>query len=361
MPLVLSILITGLVLVGFGVTVLTALSTSMFAGRVPTGPDAMALAGPILAGAVGWSALLVAGWLCVARGGFDWVSPRPMVPLAVVTMVILAVGVGWLWGFWAWAEHWGPGSWACVVAGFLSPLVLQGLLVACAWAGPEELRGAWWTRAAGLSLAPAAACGVAFAAWGVGSHLRATSERVERETAEAAARAAEWDRRERLTEAERTAEDVAGLPPGTPFWNIGCMLTKVTDGEARRLLLERARKVPNFEEDLKGTAECPYPVLRGGAVEFILRSPEREAAWGALVARAMELLAEDIGKAGGLVGGRDDDLAAEVERVTAAAAGYPGVDSSAGLATLRRAVEATPEGERRTRALRAFGGQEAPR
>ena len=34
MQLVLSILITGLVLVGFGVTVLTALSTSMYAGRV---------------------------------------------------------------------------------------------------------------------------------------------------------------------------------------------------------------------------------------------------------------------------------------------------------------------------------------
>ena len=57
--------------------------------------------------------------------------------------------------------------------------------------------------------------------------------------------------------------------------------------------------------------------------------------------------------------GRDDDLAAEVERVMAAASVYPGVDFSAGRAALRKAVEATPEGERRARALRAFGGPEA--
>ena len=320
MQLVLSILITGLVLVGFGVTVLTALSTSMYAGRVPTGPDAMGLAGPILAGAVGWAATFLAGWLCVARGGFDWVSGKPLVPLAVVTAAVLGVGLAWLWGFWAWAEHWRPGSWACVVASFVSPVVLQGLLVACAWAGAEELRAAWWPRAAGLSLGPAMACGFAFAAWGVGSHVKATSERAEREAAESAARWAERERLEELTEAERTAEEVAELPPGTPFWNIGCMLAGVTDGEARRLLIERARKVPNFEEDFRGTAACPYPVLRGGAVEFILRSPDREAGWAELVGRAMELLAENIEKVGGLVDGRDDDLAAEVERVMAAAA-----------------------------------------
>lgn len=361
MPLLLSILITGLVLVGFAVTVLTALSTAMFAGRVPTGPDSMSLAGPILAGAVGWLALLAAGWLCVARGGFDWVSSRPMVPLAAVTMVILAVGVGWLWGFWAWAEHWGPWSWACVVTGFLSPVVLQGLVIACAWMGADELRGAWWPRLAGLSLAPAAACGVAFAGWGLGSHLRATAQRVEHEAAEAAARSAEWDRRERLTDAERTAEDVAALPPGTPFWNIGCMLAEAKDDESRRLLMDRARRVPDFEEDLRGTAECGSAVLRGGAVEFILRSPQRDAAWAALVGRAMELLAEDIAKARGLTGGRDEDLSAEVERAVAAAAVFPGVDFSAGREALRGAVEAAPEGERRSRALRALGGAEVVR
>lgn len=351
MPLVLSLLITGLVLLAVGVTLLVALSTSLFTGPVPTGPDSMSLAGPILAGAVAWAATILAGWLCVARGGFDWVSDRPLIPLLAVTGGIVGVGLAWFLGFLIWSERMSPGPLASLAASLFSPLLLQALLLACAWSAPEHLHGAWWTKGAGLALAPAALCGAAFAGWGIRDFARQSAARTAREVSERAAINAEFARRAALTELQRVREDLEALPPATPFWSLGCMLLDVHDEEARRLILARGRQIPDFDAELKGVAECDSTVLRAGAVEFIRRSESRDPAWAELVGAAMVRLTEDVQTAPDLISKRDADLAAEVERMAAAAACFPASNYATPLASLRAAIEAASVSDRRARAL----------
>ena len=355
MTTALSILVT--LLAGFGLlaTLFIALGTSLYTTRVPTGPDAMALAFPALLGIAAAVATLCAGWVCVGRGGFDWVSTRPLVPLAAVTAVLVGVGLCGAWGFVNWAEHGKPGPAASLLAALVVPAAAQGLILLCAWRTPEAMGGAWVFRSVALALFPGAFVGVAFGGWLLSEHLRATSARMAREAEEYRVQSAEWDRRGRLTHLEKVEEDLAALPPATPFWNVSMMLVGEEEERARAAIIARARLVPGFDDDLKGTAECDFARIRGGAVEFILRDAARDPSWAAHIRAAARLLAEELERRGSMMAG-EDDLSLEVERIAMAARVFPGEEFAAEFAALRRGVQRAPEAEPRARALRALGG-----
>jgi hypothetical protein len=273
-----------------------------------------------------------------------------------VTALLVGVGLCGAWGFANWAERGRFGPAASVLAALAVPAAAQGLILLCAWRTPAEVGGVWVFRSIGLALTPGALVGCAFGGWLLSEHLRATSERIERESAEARRESAEWDRRGRLTRLERVQEDLAALSPAAPFWSVSMMLIGEEDERARAAIIARARLVPGFDEDLKGTAECQFARIRGGAVEFILRDTARDPGWAGHVRAAARLLGEDIERRRSLMAG-EDDLSLEVERIAMAARAFPGEEFAAELAGLRRGVLGAVEPEAKARALRALGGE----
>lgn len=359
MDVMISTLATLMIGAAFLLTALVALSTGFFQGRVPTGPDAMAILGPVIAGAVSWVLMLAAAWICIGRGGFVWVADDWRAWLTV-TLVVVGMAMAAAGGFWGWAERMGPSPWLTGLAGtMIVPMLAQVILAFSAWGDPQWLSGTKMTfailAAGGVCLADALA-GYGVGAYALNAYVGRQAEAAERETEEAMARARERARRDALSESQRVAEDLAQLPPATPFWNVSMMLIDQKDPVARRMIVERARRVPDFETELKSTAECSYVSLRGGAVEFILRCEDRDPAWSEIVGKAMDLLTVEIVKRGELDGDRrDEDLSAEAERALSAAEKFPGAGLERRAAALVAAVEASRPSAKRTRVLNTMG------
>jgi hypothetical protein len=71
-------------------TLALALTTKLFTLRPPSGPDAMGLVVVFFLPVVAWLLVLAGALVCVARGGFDWVSRSGGIPTLAVVGTVLA-------------------------------------------------------------------------------------------------------------------------------------------------------------------------------------------------------------------------------------------------------------------------------
>lgn len=350
-----SVLITLPLILAALLTLGVGFSTAFFTARVPTGPDAMALATPVLAAGAAWILTLLAMWGCIGRGGLDWVSSRPLVPTIICTLSIVGLCVIAIGALAAWAERTSVPRILLPIAGTVVPLVLQGFLIACAWSGPESLAGAVWPRAVGIPLAAIAIGGL-----GVGGKLlidaqRSSASIAAKARAEADAESAERQRRNNLSRRDRVAEDLAAIGSQDLLWKFAMMLPGESDPDARALILERINAIKDLDDQLSGTLTCQYPTLRGGAVEFVCLCQTPKPSWAPDVAKAIDLLAADIAAEGTMTSERHSvEYEAEVRRMLAVGLKFPATDFAPNIATLRAAVAGTPPSEARTRALDAL-------
>jgi hypothetical protein len=295
----LAVLVTLLVLPALLMTLLAMLSSGGYAGRVPGGPDAMGLIVPFLASAGAGVLMVIAGWLCVAGGGFNWISDRPMVPAALVTAVTLGVGLAAMGVLIAWMER-QLGAWIVpvgLVCGGLAPLATGLLLLTCAWRSPEALASsAGVLRTTGAGLAAVALVGYAMGAWGLIVYQKQQSDNARRAYDEHVAREAEWERKRNRTPIEAMREDYAEMSPTTPLWVFVAALPDTTDPEARAFTIERALQVPDFEADLKRTMLSTHPRYRHGCVELMRHVLQEhiKPEWAGILVEAIDLTAQQI-------------------------------------------------------------------
>ncbi len=351
-----SVLITIPILVAAVLTLLIALSTAFFMARVPTGPDAMALAAPALASGAAWILTLLAAWACTARGGLDWISTKPFVAVLVSTGVIIGLAVIGFGAFALWTERSSRVPHALLpVAGTVMPLVLLGLLTACAWANPQSLAVSVWPRVVGVPLGALAIIGL-----GVGGTLLVRYERGRMLDAAAVmakeeAESAERQRRRDLPRKDRVTADMAAMPEGSPLWTISGALLGETDPECQRIIMARAGSVKDLDQQVVDTLGADFASVRGGAAEFVQLSESVRPEWSAGIAKAMDLLAQDIVAVGGMKSERyQDQYEVEIDRMIAAARRFPETDFRPQLNALRAAVEKTPPSEARTHALESL-------
>ncbi|MBK6405342.1 MAG: hypothetical protein IPF66_10020 [Holophagales bacterium] len=151
-------LLPGLGTAALGVAVLLtlalALTTKLFTLRPPSGPDAMGLVVVFFLPIGAWLLVLFGALVCVARGGFDWVSRSPGIPTlavlgTVVGLGILSVGAA----VFSLEVRYASRTVAGLAGGLLLPLLVIGVLGFLLWSDPGSVSGAGWLRPAGAILA----------------------------------------------------------------------------------------------------------------------------------------------------------------------------------------------------------------
>ncbi len=73
-------------------TLALALTTKLFTLRPPSGPDAMGLVVVFFLPVVAWLLVLAGALVCVARGGFDWLSRSGGIPTLAVVGTTVGLG-----------------------------------------------------------------------------------------------------------------------------------------------------------------------------------------------------------------------------------------------------------------------------
>ena len=151
-------LLPGLGTAALGIAVLLtlalALTTKLFTLRPPSGPDAMGLVVVFFLPVGAWLLVLFGALVCVARGGFDWVSRSPGIPtLAVLGTVVglglLSVGAA----VFSLEVRYSSRTVAGLAGGLLLPLLVVGFVGFLLWSEPAPIAGARWLRPAGRSSA----------------------------------------------------------------------------------------------------------------------------------------------------------------------------------------------------------------
>ncbi len=296
----LSIVISVLVGVAVLLSLLNVLEASAFTARPPQGSNAAGLV-VLLAASIGAGlAFLVATWICGARGGFAWISPRPVVPTAVATAVAFGVALAAVGALWEWMEL--KPSWvvpAGLVCGLFGPLALAAFLIACAWTAPDRFAASPVPRIAGAALALVALAGYGLAGRAAAGFLKESSENAARVAASNAKDEAEYARLRARPPLEALREDYAKMSPDAPLWVFIASLPDTRDAECRAFIIERALRVPEFDADFERTLTDDHPRYRHGCLDLIRFAPKESIrpAWGAIVARAVAISSKEIGTA----------------------------------------------------------------
>jgi hypothetical protein len=358
--MVLSLLATAAAVLAGLLLLANLLMSGAYAGRVPTGADAMGLVVPLALAAVAALLLPIAAGLLLANGRLAWLGG-----LGGWKVLVLMLGVGVAAGavLIAWMER--LGAWVMplgLFCGVVAPLAAIALLLASAWRDGAVLQGAGWTRAAMLAITASALCGLALAAWGGVRALQHEADNQRRAHAERARREAERARREALSPVERLREDYATFSPTTPLWVFIAGLPDPIDAEARDLVIARALQVPDVDADLAGTLASDHPRYRHGAAELVRHAPDAalKPAWAEAVAASMRISAAQIAADADWL--TPDEFAnpdplAHLASLVAAAARFPQhPELQKAQPELHAALAALPASASRTRALAAVPG-----
>jgi|GEM_PF-3466065 len=337
------------------------LYTNAYIAEAPGGHKAMALLIPALFTVIAGIMLLIATWLCLARGGLDFISSRPMVPSIVATLVALGIGFGAVGIFLGWMER--GTSWVPMLGwlgGGLAPIGLGALLITCAWMPVETARQSTPLKIIASPLALVGLLGLVGAGVAATKVLRQQAAKHRAEIANIEAENAEWERKNARSPIEAVREDYSAMDPTSPLWIIAAGLPDFTDAECRAFIVDRAFKCPNFETEITQTITNAQPRYRHGCLDVIRFAPKDriKSEWAASVAQAIELSAEQI-KADPNWMKKDrhsnpdpiEHLRAMVE--AARALGNPPEITSA-IQKLREAVSALPDETIRINALRVF-------
>lgn len=295
-----SILITLLVIVWVLGVLLNAGLSGMYANSPPTGQQAMGLVVPIFGIAIASAALMLATWICVGRGGFDWVSSTRLVPTAVATLVMLGVCIAAAGALGVWMEGEKTFGRAVVpigvVCGVLVPLAAVVMLLVCAWMDQSQVRGVALLRVLGGVLIAGAIAGYVLGAIGLRAAMlqRARNREAVRVSTEAFDE--KWRKIRETPVAERIAADLAEASAETPLWVFAARLPEAPDEATCQLVIARALQVPGFAEDLERTITSPYHLYRFGCAKLIAHAnaSQRDAAWAGPLARSIRVTIAEI-------------------------------------------------------------------
>jgi hypothetical protein len=297
--MLLSIFVTLLAILAMLMTLVVVGSTGGFTGRVPGGPDAMGLVIPFFAALISTVAMIIGAWCCIGTGGLGWVSERSGAVALIASGVALGIGLAQSGMLIAWSER--MGAWvvpAGIVGGLIAPLVLCGLLIACAWTPAETMRSSNLPLILGWGLAIVAAGGLLGGVYGLGLYLKQSAENAARSAQADYEREAEWERKRNRTPIDALREDYAQMSPATPLWVFVAALPDTSDAECRAFTIDRALQVPDFDADLARTLTGSHPRYRHGCLDLIRFATDAQfnRAWSVPLAPAIEMTAREIGE-----------------------------------------------------------------
>ncbi len=275
-------------------TLVTAGVTKLYTMKPPSGSDAMGLVVIFFVLIVAWLLTLVAAFIAVRRGAFDWVSGTPAVP----TLAVLATAVG-LGALSVVAAGMGlearTGAWRTPIGlagAFLLPLAVQGFVAALLWTAPSVLAARSWPKAVGWPLLVLA---FATAGWGVVAWVQSENARARARQEQES----EWEK-SRLEEAERqrrhdAEQDAAldALPDDAPLEQFLSHLFIDTGAAHHALAVERIRKLPDLTRRLEARLSDPLPLEREHAANFVGLCDPADPAWAPAIRKAILLLADD--------------------------------------------------------------------
>lgn len=289
-----------------------------FLARPPQGQNAVAIVIPFFGSIIAGLAIILAGVLCAIQARATVGTLLGVSPALAATLVMgVTIGVSLLafMVFILWVEPMSVSvrlkgltivlGW---LGGILGPLLLAAFLLACAWLQPgraiDDAGGRTMLRVLVAALAVLGVLG--YALGGAGAYaLLAERAKVQaavlREKIEFHEK---WDAHNSLPQAERVASELANMSATTPLWPIVSYLVPMPDQEplsdqTRDLIVERALKVPNLDEEMRGTMVARYSLYRQGAAELIAHAPddafaEHQAAWAAALIVGIDTVAERV-------------------------------------------------------------------
>jgi hypothetical protein len=291
-----SLLISILTVPALLLLLLNVAATQGYTGRVPGGSDAMGLALPFFLSIIGSIALLLAAWICAARGGLSWIGPAG-VAAAAATAVSIGVGLAATGVLIAWMER--MGSWVVPVGlfcGAFGPLCLGAVLLAGAWAAPATLASSVVPRIAGAALVLVALCGYGMGLFGAWKYMVRSSENARRVLEAHQADEQEWARQRERSPMEALREDYAKMSDQAPLWVFIASLPDRHEPECREFIIARALKVPDFDAQLASTLADGHPRYRHGCLDLIRFGPAAalKPDWATVVTDAIRSTAAQI-------------------------------------------------------------------
>lgn len=296
----LSVFISILVVIGAIGMLINLGITGLFLDKVPTGDRAMGLVVPIFTTGIATIAMILATWLCAARGGFAWINGMAMVPTLIATAVTFGVCLAAMGALLAWMEMQNDWGRAVPVLGLmcsgLVPLALGAMLLVCAWNEPARLAQFPALKFAGLALAVGALIGYSLGAIGLKAWAKQAASNNQAAMAETQARDAKWERKRKMPMADLIREEFAEMSAEAPLWVFVARLPEQRDDECRRLIITRALQVPDFDAQLERTITDSCHLYRQGCADLIRWADvaQRKAAWAGPLASSIRVTAAEM-------------------------------------------------------------------
>lgn len=359
--MLMPILITILVLVGVLLLLANVGATSGYTARVPSGPDAMGVIVLIFASIGGGVALLVATWLCGARGGLSWIAPGAGLATTIASAVTLGIAIASAGLVIAWIER--AGAWIVpvgLIAGGIAPIGLAVVLLVSAWTPGERLAESQALTLATLPLALVGSAGLIAGLIGIGAALQQSAANAERRFEQEQADEARWAAKRARPPIVALREDFAEMSPTTPLWCFIAGMPDTSDPECRAFIIERALQVPEFDRDLASTLTNAHPRYRHGGLDLIRFAPDAQLKpeWSPIVVQAISITAQQIREQENWLTPDDFANPDPIEHVRAlveASRRFPETDETRQvIGSLRQAIESRPTGAARDAALAAM-------
>ncbi|HEX2837779.1 MAG TPA: hypothetical protein VHN77_06590 [Phycisphaerales bacterium] len=279
--------------------------TKAFTDTPPQGERAMGLIIPFfgLGGAV--LVMTLAGVLATLRAGSSGLglihsSPALSGLLAVLLTFGATLAAGAVFMLWCEPAMVGRPLKAVtaplgIVVGIIGPLVLACALIAAVWMDKQSaVAHAGWTAFFKSSFW--FVCVLALIGYGLGGAMlwQTMAQKARNQAAvlkESLDLQAKWSSHRAKPMEQRLADELAEFSPDAPLWTIVAYLPDRPDqdrltNESRRIVIDRALRVPNLDEELRNCMTSRYYLYRQGAAELLRGVPEEHLvehrdAWGA--------------------------------------------------------------------------------
>lgn len=292
-----TIAISAFAIIGSLFVLFNLLATSSYTARPPQGADAMGLILPVGFSVVAALSFVIATLVALSGGRLAWIDSRPTIAATLAILVAVGIGSAIICALVIWSS--GKSSYAApfgIVAAGIAPLLLATVLVMSRESATGQIAAAPFPRGLAALLAPIAMVGIAVGiAQSLGA-LRASAERSEAGRQEAAAFEEKWAKIRNRTPVEAARADMAEMSPTAPLWAVIGGLPETEDAEARSIVIDRAFKVENLDDELSQTLVSRYARYRHASLEFFkhMDATRRDPKWGALVVQTIDTTATEI-------------------------------------------------------------------
>ncbi|MBC7772793.1 MAG: hypothetical protein H7210_09890 [Pyrinomonadaceae bacterium] len=254
------------------ITLVLAAGMKMFTMRAPSGPDAMGLAMYFFVQIAGWVFLLLAAFMGLGRGSFDWISSAGGIPTLLVSFT--TVGLATLAVFSAGASLDMNFRWrtpAGLAGALVMPLFVELFVLVLLWLPLDFLEEATWPRVVGWVLA-GMACAVYIGAGVAWYH--AMEARGRREIAREEERQADQQRYEEEARQQELVDDAQldAMPDDAPLEEFLSHLFIDKSKAHNARAIKRIDNLPNLVARVEERLSHPLPIQREYCANYIRHS-----------------------------------------------------------------------------------------